>query len=920
MRRRDHLARFVLVPLLLALATCECAPPSSSPEHLDLDTVLGPGQVRCGPVTKESELIGGPVAYGQVGRAYRCHNARIRFLLQDGSRPVGNSVEGGNLIDIDRVRPDEIAAGHDTFREFVSALGALEVHVEGIDVVNDGTDGKPGVVRVRGRPAPLSLAPQAAFLSQDLQGEIVTDYELAADSDVIKITTTLFNEGDTQFGVLGADFVAIGGATPAIAPEFGFGSAPNFGRASFLVGARGDDVNVGYVCDGRDAVIPLVDAGITVPLCNDELVIGSEGGFTRYVVVGDGSVDSVARTAWQLRGIDVGEVQGAVAGAPAEMLDGTLVSALSAPLSDPDSHVVNEARVHDGRYAIALPPGDYTLVAHAPLLSGARIARSPEVAVHVDADADATVTVDLALGGRGHLAVDTAFDDGVVRPVKLTVVPVDDTPRAADVLRELGVEGAVRYEGSVDGRFSIDVPVGRYDVYVTRGFEFSRFVQRVQIEDGSAEQVHATLARAIDTTGFVAGEFHQHSLGSIDAAVPVPRKVLENAIEGIEVAVSTEHDNVYDFRPFVDELGLAPFMVAFAGNEVSYQAIGHFNVYPWAIDPADPLRDSGSRMWWGKTFPQMVDDVRAGAGKDAIVQLNHPRSGGAGVLAAMLFDPTTGRRLPRDPPSLPTLPPRIYEAWTPAFDAIEVNTNLGTADLFTAEGQVELARRADEEETSIPTLADWFGLMGAGLPVAAMGNSDTHRVDEGVGYPRTFLFTGVDDATTLDESHLQQTIRAQHTAVAQGCLLTLTIDGAPRMGHDDVVDQTTAQRAHVRLQAPPHVSVGRLEVYVNGRVQPLVSDGAVVAVDDDDGTISLALNGVVSAPALGVDRLDHALSGLPLLTDAVVVAVSRGGSGLAPTGGGETICVSPPLYVDGDGDGRFSPWLASTETVTTAVP
>jgi hypothetical protein len=917
MLRPSSLARVVLVPFLLSLATCECVPPSSRPEHLDLDRVLGPGEVRCGPVTKESELIGGPVAYGQVGRAFRCHNARIRFLLQDGSRPAGNSVEGGNLIDIDRVRPDEIAPGNDTFREMVSALGALEVHVTAIEVTNDGTNGKPGVVRVRGRPAPLTLAPQAAFLSQDLQGEIVTDYELAPDEDVIKVTTTLHNEGDTQFGVLGADFVAIGGATPAIAPEFGFGSAPTFGRASFLVGARGSDVNVGYVCDGRDAIIPLVDAGITVPMCNDELVIGAEGGFTRYLVVGDGTVDSVARKAWQLRKIATGEVAGAVAGALENTPGGTLVSALSAPLSDPDSHVVNEARVHDGRYALALPPGDYTLVAHAPLLTGAQVARSAAVAVHVDADA--TAAVDLALGGRGHLAVDTAFDDGVVRPVKLTVVPVDDTPRAAAVLHELGAGGAVRYEGSVDGRFSIDVPVGSYDVYVTRGFEFSRFVERVRILDGGAAQVHATLAHAIDTTGFVAGEFHQHSLGSIDAAVPVPRKVLENAIEGVEVAVSTEHDNVYDFRPFVDELGLSSFLVAFAGNEVSYQAIGHFNVYPWSIDPQDPLRDVGSRMWWGKTFPQMVDDVRAGAGHDAIVQLNHPRAGGTGILAAMLFDPTTGRRLPRDPPSLPTLPARIYEAWTPAFDAIEVNTNLGSADLFTAEGIVELARRADQDETSIPALADWFGLMGSGLPVAAMGNSDTHRVDEGVGYPRTFLFTGDDDVTTLDESHLQATIRAQHTAVAQGCLLTLTVDGTPRMGHDDLVDVATARRAHVRLQAPPHVGTGSLELYVNGRVEPLVADGAVIAVDAA-GRISLGLDDLAAAPALGVDRLDHELQGVPLSSDVVVVAVSRGGSGLAPTGGDETICVSPPLYVDGDGDGRFSPWLAATETVTTPVP
>jgi hypothetical protein len=82
--------------------------------------------------------------------------------------------------------------------------------------------------------------------------------------------------------------------------------------------------------------------------------------------------------------------------------------------------------------------------------------------------------------------------------------------------------------------------------------------------------------------------------------------------------------------------------------------------------------------------------------------------------------------------------------------------------------------------------------------------------------------------------------------------------------------------------------------------------------------LSLPLAGV--AGDLPTARLDHALTGLPLDVDSVVVAISRGGQGLAPTGGGETICVSPPLYVDADGDGRFTPWLAATEQVTTPTP
>lgn len=902
-------AAFLFLP---ALGVCVCDDGAPSPAgHLDLDTILGPGEVRCGPVIRQSELIGGPQAYGQVNRGYRCHNARIRFFVQDASRPVANSVEGGNLIDIDRVRGDEFVDGKDTFREHVSGLGALESRVSSITVVNDGQNGQPGIIRVTGTPVPLSLAPQANFLSQNLVGTLITEYRLAADSDLIEVATTFKNDGDTLFGGLGVDFMAIGAATPIITPDAGFGEIQLFSAVDFIVGARGDGVNVGFVCDGKRMTIPLISGGVTVPICEDDLTIGAEGGFRRFLIVGDGSVDSVARQAWGILGTPLGEVTGAVTGA----IPGTLVAALSGPLDDADSHLVSEAAVAaDGRYALALPAGDYTLVAHAPGLQGQRAGRSAPIAVSVAADG--TVSADLALGAQGSVAVTTDFGDGAIHASKLTLVALDDTQRANRALGDFGGGATVRYEVSADGRFAADVPPGRYRAFVTRGFEWSRFEAEIEVTAGQTTTLAASIAHVLDTTGFVGGEFHQHTLGSIDAEVPVPLKVMENAAEGVEVAVSTEHDNITDFRPFIEAFGLSTQMVAFAGNEVSYQAIGHFNAYPWAIDDADPFKDAGSAIWWEKTLPEMFADIRAASGDDILIQLNHPRSGLTGVLAAMNFDPTDGARSPKNPPNLKTLPPTIYEEWSPAFDAIEVNTNLGDVNLYTEAGLVTLKGIVADEGTSVPVLADWFGLMHAGLPIAAMGNSDTHGLNEGVGYPRTFIFTGSDDPTTVSEAGLRDTIRRQRTAIGQGCLITLLADGALRMGASDLVPKDAALT--VRLQAPPQATVGRLELYVGGRVRGLASSGAgALTVDDVGGVISLPLAGVAAA---GVERLLHALSDLELSEDAVVVVVSRGGTGLAPTGPDEVICVSPPVYVDGDGDGVFTPPLAATEQVSRVFP
>ncbi len=120
----------------------------------------------------------------------------------------------------------------------------------------------------------------------------------------------------------------------------------------------------------------------------------------------------------------------------------------------------------------------------------------------------------------------------------------------------------------------------------------------------------------------------------------------------------------------------------------------------------------------------------------------------------------------------------------------------------------------------------------------------------------------------------------------------------------------------MRLQAPLHATVGRLELYVGGTVQNLVGDVDSLTIDDG-GVVSLPLDGLTGA---GIERLRHTVDNLVIGSDSVVVAVSRGGSGLAPTGGGEVICVSPPLYIDGDGDGRFTAPFGATEQVTRATP
>ncbi len=896
-----------LVPLAL-LAAC-----TGRPEPLPalvLDTVLGPGEVRCGPVTKESELIGGPQAFAQVGRAWRCHNAKIRFIVQDTSRPVGNSSIGGNLIDVDLVRPDELVDGEDTFREHVSAIGANEVAVESIVVINDGRAGGDGVLRVTGTPGVITIIPQAAHLAQDLANTtVVTDYILKPDVDYITIVTTVKNSGPPILSVQPADFIAFGGATTPHTPDTGYGSIEMFAHVRFLSAARGDKVSYAVASDEGDVIVPVMEHGITAPFYGVGAAVGSERSFTRWLVVGDGTLESTTQRVLKLKGIPYGTTSGTVRinGEPPGRR--VLVSALSASASEPGAHVVSEALSSEtGGYTLTLPSGDYLLVAHGPGLS-----RSPETFAHIHPGAN-SVGPELTPGGPAALEVTTSFVDGAgaaltARPAKLTLVARDGTQQASEVLGDFH-EGATFYFLSTDGHFSVEVPPGQYTAYVTRGFEYSRHREDIDVIGGRANTLAATLEHQLDTTGLVGTELHQHCIGSIDAQVPYPVKVLENAAEGVELAASTDHDTITDFQPWVDALSLGPWLKVVPGAEVTYTAIGHFNAFPWDIDPADPHRDTGSRLWWMKNIPTTFADVRAAAG-DPIIQINHPRSQMAGYFGSLPIDPTTAARIARDAPGIETLPADIYSAWSGDFEAIEVNGSLGDVTLFTAERRAELSAMANDAAFDVPVLADWLAMIGAGKKVAATGSSDSHRRNGGVGYPRSFLSVDTDDPGALTPDHLRSALRAQRSAVGEGCLLELFVDGARRQGMDQLV--ALGGEVKARLQAPTHVTPGRFELYVNGLARPLVLDADGVHLDAS-GELSPPVSHAGSSDA--VVRIDHALSGLPTDEgDLAVVALSKNGSGLSPTGGGSAFCFSAPLYLDVDGDGAWTPWLASTQQV-----
>ncbi|MBL93594.1 MAG: hypothetical protein CMH56_17470 [Myxococcales bacterium] len=892
------------------LACPEEEPTPSQKVKLDLSETLKAGEVRCGKVTHEDELIGGIAAYGQVNRGFKCYNNQIRFFIQDTSRPIGNSSYGGSLIDIDLVRDNTPESGEDTFKEMVPAPGAGEVAPESIEVINDGTDGKPATIRITGELVANTLLPSINFVFEPIDGVVQTDYTLHPDVTYIEATTTVFNNSDDFLGpFLMADFVGFGGATALYSPNFGFDDPPLFTDIDFLAGARGDKVNYGYLCEKGPALTPFADKGITTPVCDDEFIVAYEESTTRYIFVGDGNLDSVATPMWRMRGEGLAQVKGTVRDADGNPLANTQVAALTKPLFEAGALMRNQTRSDaNGAFAMHLPEGSFFLVAH-------DLTRLRSEPVQVLTQEGESQEIQLQLQGQGRLQVTTQFSDLggsalIPHPAKLTVHPRNGAQTPQLVLGDWMDKGITNYFTSADGTFDVNLPPGDYTAYVTRGFTFSRYQKAITVGADETVTFTAQLQRAIDMNGFVSTEFHQHSLGSVDADAPYDVRVMENAAEGIHYSATTDHDNVVDFEPWVQSLGVADFVRIVPGNEVTYTGgIGHFGVFPWNIDPEDPFRDVGSRIWYKTTATSLFERFRELAG-DPLIQINHPRSGFSGYFAQMGMDPATGTFMPREETDSPIFPPEIYLDWSNDFEVIEINYNLGDPELFTEAGQATLSDMALNDPSSVPTYADYMALLGSGLSVVAVGNSDSHRPNANLGYPRSFVRVDKTNFADWGSDDVRDALRAQRAGVGQGCMASLKLDDATPMGQGEMLTAEQAGNLRAVIQAPHHVALDRLQLFVNARIQNLkeTEDGKLSI--DPTGGLSLSLGDTSQNPTTA--RYEKSLTNLPLDKDLVLILMVRGGSGLHPTGGGTPFCFSGPTYVDVDGDG-FDPWLAGSK-------
>ena len=904
-------------------------------------------------ITGPSDLITGPLGHSRIGD-YLLESCKARFVVQDvGQRDLYSVGQyGGNLIDAElRGRP-----GVDNFLEIAPMVNIETVlNPQTVVIVNDGSDGNPAIVRTCGpddlldfvNPSTLVTAPfnfpaTANDVDQTVEG--CTDFEISARDAHIKMVTTIANIGASDpVAVFHGDWLNPGGELDVmLTPNRGVGSAliANTGTMAFHGIGEASEVDYAYTTTTIEPGSYLTTSGVLTILHNRSILFAliglTEGNtilageslvMTRYVGVGSGSASTAVDLEIAIKGLANAQIEGCVtvAGVPAPGSKVTvgqfnplgIIAALSTSFTTDDT----------GCYAgsVPLPAGPATLGVVAgrqgtlyrfgfPVPSPVSVAFAP----------GASEVVNLNLPATGSLSVSVTDEAASALPARISVVGFDPSPEFLfdgpsvagfggstlgllndpDDRLPFGLVAAV-YTGA-DGVATFDLEPGTYQVYVSRGTEYSRSDQQVTVTGGNQTNVNAQIAHVLDTTGFVSSDFHVHGINSADSRVSHVKRVEGYAGEGVDNIIMTDHHVHTDLDPTIAALGLGNWLSSTVGEEITTFDYGHFNGYPFTVDAT---RISGGSTDWAQAAPAGLDFPSAGAFNATPAEIF--------TLATTGATSTPDTTVQINHITSHFVPLKIDTSLVPPSDGLNAADRLEhrldepvTANLFFPFPALELWNgdtRGNQNEFLSNRIGIWFNLLNQGIETTFIADTDSHRFTNlGAAGARTWTAaaSGSDEAGTVDGGEVANMVDAGKATGGQGIFVTTVLRSADgsgttadlsRNGSTHMIDAAGDVELDIRVQAPTWASFDRIEIYANATTNVIdpanpylygATPTSVMAEGDcdvatlGDGDFDVSLVNVSAVP--GADRLEVALT-VPfsgLTEDTWFVVVVKGSDGI----------------------------------------
>jgi hypothetical protein len=804
------------------------------------------GHARAHPM-KSGEELGGPNATGKVGD-WVLENDEVVFVIDGLGGGGGFAESGGNLIDAAdaRLRKDELGQVFTYFGTFPR---------QGVYTSIEGTDLPAGEAKIVAKGREL----------YDASIEVTTEYRLAGADRALLVSTTLKNTGKVDVVLPAVGDAIQWGGTEKIAPgkPVGF-KGPSAGP---FIGGVGRFTSYAITTpEGEIAAINGTSWTDTEQKKNVSVAAGASETYQRVFAVGERA--DVASIVSELTKASAGELGG---------LEVSLVDASGKPVRAPSGAKVviatpagaevmsMVAAKDDATFGGELPPGKW-VVSFVPS-AGRRSAAGAKVAIEVKKGdvAKATLAVtDVARLDASCTEKDASGTELASKlPCKITIEGLDGAPTPD--LGPAHVTGPAKNQ-LIANVGEVAIAPGKYRLTFTRGPEYGAETAEVVLAAGAVRTVSSALRRIVDTSGYVATDFHQHTIMSADAPVGTRDRILGNAAEAVELAVASEHNVVADLTPLVRELGMARFFVSVPGDELTTDASkkpwGHVNVFPLVVDASQPR--GGAPLVRDRLAHEVLEELRSRPGPRSVIQVNHPRSGLNGYFDQLAFDPVKGVG--------------TGAGYDSGFDAIEVWNGRNV-------------------EARMKVLDDYLALLRTSHPVTAIADTDTHGiVGQEAGLPRTYVRVAKDDALdTWDASRTQDLVRTvrerRDVVLTNGPFLRVTANG-------------------VGIGAIAAARAGVVEVKVHVSCAPFASV--------DHAELRLAGSGKVVTPATvvlspkqgpsGALEADVTFTIRATADDAFVVIVS-GTRPMRPMFTGDDREISPwamsgAVWIDANGDGK----------------
>ncbi len=499
-----------------------------------------------------------------------------------------------------------------------------------------------------------------------------------------------------------------------------------------------------------------------------------------------------------------------------------------------------------------------------------------EVAAWVTVTEGGTVKPAFGLSAATRVRFEITDESGKDIPCKAMFAGRDGTPNPNLGPKERA-HGCVDQYHSETGKFSVQLPPGKYEVAVVRGPEFGRLEQVVELKAGEEFVFSGQLRRQVDTTGWISADFHNHSTPSGDNVCDTDGRVINLAAEHIEFAPTTEHNRFFDWEPTIRTLGLTPFIKTVKGIEMTGRG-QHINAFPFEPDPY--LQDGGAPVW--NSDPRITAlTLRRWQDENAArwIQFNHPD------LSNMFVD--------RDADGTAD---GGFVGVGAMIDGVETQNFRDSAILHDAPFQVTRTPGALAAKAVMVREFLWRQLLNQGHRLVAVAVADAHTVHgNGVGGWRTYLPSGTDEPEKISWEELSPHAKAGHIVLSSGPFLEVTTPDGKITGDDARGNGGIDLR--VRVQCADWLDIDRVQVLVNSRVVPELGFTR-------DSHPQMFQDGVVK-----FEQTIH----IPLQQDAHIIVVADHRTMTLEKGFGTSdqtrlrpCAYNNPIYVDVDGGG-FSP-------------